>query len=181
MYKRLSVLLIAAAVAVPATVSAEAYTTDTTTFTGVGDQIGSGFDQVTLGAAGGNYTGNGTYLFSNVAFTAGVTSNTGTPYTVTGTFVGTGNVGNNFTFPVKYQLDIGNVFDTLTLGGNYFKVNTVGLHFNTLVLTSAGETSFGQLTAVAGPIPEPATWALMIAGFSLVGFAARRRATAVTA
>ena len=31
-----------------------------------------------------------------------------------------------------------------------------------------------------GVIPEPATWAMMIAGFGLVGFAARRRRTVVT-
>jgi hypothetical protein len=34
----------------------------------------------------------------------------------------------------------------------------------------------------AGPVPEPATWAMMIAGFGLVGFAARRRrATSIAA
>jgi hypothetical protein len=30
-------------------------------------------------------------------------------------------------------------------------------------------------------IPEPGTWAMMIAGFGLVGFAARRRRTLATA
>lgn len=38
--------------------------------------------------------------------------------------------------------------------------------------------TFGRDTPV---IPEPATWAMMIAGFGLVGFAARRRAAAVAA
>lgn len=35
----------------------------------------------------------------------------------------------------------------------------------------------GRITSmeVAGPIPEPATWAMMIAGFGLVGMSARRR------
>ena len=32
-----------------------------------------------------------------------------------------------------------------------------------------------------GAIPEPESWALTIAGFGIVGFAMRRRATAVTA
>jgi hypothetical protein len=32
-----------------------------------------------------------------------------------------------------------------------------------------------------GGVPEPATWAMMILGFGLVGFAARRRTTVVTA
>lgn len=34
-------------------------------------------------------------------------------------------------------------------------------------------------TTAAGVIPEPATWGLMIAGFGLVGFAARRRRQAI--
>jgi hypothetical protein len=38
-----------------------------------------------------------------------------------------------------------------------------------------------QIGDVTAGIPEPATWALMIAGFGLVGAAARRRRTAVTA
>ena len=32
----------------------------------------------------------------------------------------------------------------------------------------------------AGPIPEPATWAMMIAGFALVGIAMRRRKRAIS-
>jgi hypothetical protein len=35
------------------------------------------------------------------------------------------------------------------------------------------------VAATEGAIPEPATWAMMIAGFGLVGFAARRRRTAL--
>ena len=35
---------------------------------------------------------------------------------------------------------------------------------------------FGDLTGVSGGVPEPASWALMIAGFGLTGAAMRRRA-----
>ncbi len=40
-------------------------------------------------------------------------------------------------------------------------------------------TSGPELLA-SPPVPEPATWAMMIMGFGLVGFAMRRRATAVS-
>ncbi|MEI9966371.1 MAG: PEPxxWA-CTERM sorting domain-containing protein [Candidatus Moraniibacteriota bacterium] len=33
----------------------------------------------------------------------------------------------------------------------------------------------GQFTLVSAPVPEPATWAMMISGFGLVGGALRRR------
>ncbi len=39
----------------------------------------------------------------------------------------------------------------------------------------------GAFIQLAGAVPEPATWGLMIAGFGLVGVAARRRRTTVTA
>ena len=38
------------------------------------------------------------------------------------------------------------------------------------------DLSFVATTAAAGAVPEPATWALMIAGFALAGVALRRRA-----
>ncbi len=177
MFKFLSAAPVLALALISSAANAVVYTTDTVVFTGLGDEIGSPFDQVTLGAAGGDYTGNGTYLFNNVSFTVGINSNSNR--VVTGTLTGTGNVGYNFTYPVAYSLDINNV-DTITLGGNYFVVGGVGLHFNKLILTAGvGETATGQLSAVAGPVPEPATWGLMIAGFGIVGFAARRRSTTV--
>ena len=39
--------------------------------------------------------------------------------------------------------------------------------------------NFDLYPYAAGGVPEPATWAMMIMGFGLVGFAARRRAAAV--
>nr|WP_295661611.1 FxDxF family PEP-CTERM protein [Polymorphobacter sp.] len=38
-----------------------------------------------------------------------------------------------------------------------------------------------SITFALAAVPEPASWALMVAGFGLVGFAARRRTTTVTA
>jgi hypothetical protein len=49
--------------------------------------------------------------------------------------------------------------------------------FTSVVVTSAADFAVAQLryTIPSGVIPEPATWAMMIAGFGLVGAAARRR------
>jgi PEP-CTERM motif len=51
-----------------------------------------------------------------------------------------------------------------------------------------GSTSIGQqlpsgvtvLAATAGPVPEPASWAMMVAGFGLTGAALRRRVRVVS-
>ena len=38
-----------------------------------------------------------------------------------------------------------------------------------------------EVIAISGAVPEPASWAMLIAGFGLVGVAARRRKIAVAA
>ena len=48
------------------------------------------------------------------------------------------------------------------------------------VATNAGATTFNfELASATAAVPEPATWAMMIAGFGLVGGAMRRRKTSV--
>ena len=50
---------------------------------------------------------------------------------------------------------------------------------------TAGQTGFDNITFGSDTptpgIPEPASWAMLIAGFGLTGAIARRRRTAVTA
>jgi len=60
----------------------------------------------------------------------------------------------------------------ITFDANNIYVNWNGLNYdvNTVVKLN-----------INSAVPEPANWALMIAGFSLVGAAARRRCTAVAA
>lgn len=63
--------------------------------------------------------------------------------------------------------------------------------YNVTIFNAAGATLFsgqvdarnqtGTVTFDAGAVPEPAAWMLMVTGFGLVGFAARRRSTAVAA
>jgi len=60
----------------------------------------------------------------------------------------------------------------LTGGLAYLNIHTV--------VFPTGEIR-GQLEAATGAVPEPASWAMMLAGFALIGTAARRRARAVAA
>jgi hypothetical protein len=81
------------------------------------------------------------------------------------------------------------VFTTIIFGGGvntsfrYFGLDGVGPITSVILnassfsdFVSVAEISSGIGTAV---IPEPATWAMMILGFGLVGFAARRRTAAL--
>ena len=53
------------------------------------------------------------------------------------------------------------------------------LNIHTIVFPT-GEIR-GQLRAATGAVPEPASWAMMLVGFALIGTAARHRARAVAA
>lgn len=49
---------------------------------------------------------------------------------------------------------------------------------NVTLATTAGSTTYNF--EVAAPVPEPATWAMMIGGFGVVGFGLRRRTATTT-
>jgi hypothetical protein len=53
-----------------------------------------------------------------------------------------------------------------------------GTWFTHVRIFSESDFAVAQLRYGLGIVPEPATWALMIAGFGMVGFAARRRRVA---
>jgi hypothetical protein len=82
--------------------------------------------------------------------------------------------------------------DLTTSGAVLFSFNDYGIKISTTGITDADRMGFGLNGAgfqgdgskdfvlrldygVTGPIPEPASWALMIGGFGLVGAAMRRR------
>jgi hypothetical protein len=79
-------------------------------------------------------------------------------------------------------------FSTISLvfDGNLSDSGTTPLLLsNETVLTWDGGTRFshissGSVSPVAGAIPEPGTWALMIGGLALVGASMRRRKVAVS-
>ncbi|MFA7439790.1 MAG: PEPxxWA-CTERM sorting domain-containing protein [Sphingomonadaceae bacterium] len=59
----------------------------------------------------------------------------------------------------------------VSVAGNELRINWAGLQYN----------SDTEISLAFGMVPEPATWAMMISGFGLVGFAARRRRAALAA
>ena len=98
------------------------------------------------------------------------------PYAVTSVSFGYATFGGS---EVDFALSNGNTYAFSPAGGGY-DLNTVfavsGVTpFSTIQLTSVDlALSIGDVT-YGDTVPEPATWALLIAGFGLTGIAARRR------
>lgn len=87
-------------------------------------------------------------------------------------------VSTNFPGSGLIALDTAWVSDSVTLrwGPDLFNTGLDNIRFEWRAIDNGGGGGGG-----AGVIPEPATWAMMIAGFGLVGAVARRRRTAVIA
>lgn len=73
---------------------------------------------------------------------------------------------------------------TATFGGTGYQSTVISLSGLSgagsvaILGSSSGTVDFDNITAnVSAPVPEPATWALMISGFGLVGGAMRRRSS----
>ncbi|MFZ4690312.1 MAG: PEPxxWA-CTERM sorting domain-containing protein [Polymorphobacter sp.] len=63
-----------------------------------------------------------------------------------------------------------------------YTANNAGFANATIFSSDFGPTlSRTYSVSVAGTVPEPATWGLLLVGFGMVGVAARRRSAAVTA
>ena len=98
----------------------------------------------------------------------------------TGVFSGFGglDLGSNFAFSTVIAGSAPFASSSLTFRAN----NNTTLGFQ--IGTSSGDNVgplLDSVTLTQNVIPEPATWAMLITGFGLVGMAARRRHTAVTA
>ena len=173
--KTIAILAAAAAMGLTAAPAlAATYVTDTATFTGIGDVIGSPYDQITLNSVTGTADGPGTYLVNTVDFTVGINSTYVADYT--GTFTDTGTVdGSPFSYSVPYMIHI-DTSDTITLGGNTVNYDGGQVHFNELTFTDVGPgtTVSGDLTATVSSAPEPSIWLLMFGSIAGIGLMLRQ-------
>lgn len=96
-----------------------------------------------------------------------------------------------FSGVIRSSLGGGTVINSSANGGtSNITLTTPSAYFSRYLFTTrvGGETRFmgdlGQgyrIDTVSGAVPEPGVWAMLIIGFGLVGVAARRRSTVVTA
>jgi hypothetical protein len=127
--------------------------------------------------------GSGTFTTSNTAMTvAGQTAFQ--ILSISGTVNGlaivapTGNYGNYFTTGPSFLDGTGTSF-TVAGGGrvDFFNQSSNGLYrVNTF---SPGSSNFvNASSSLVAPVPEPASWAMLLLGFAAIGFAMRRRPAA---
>jgi hypothetical protein len=107
--------------------------------------------------------------------------------TITGKFrYATADVDGSTFDPAGYfingiftQLSVDSIARPATQIGTFSFTVNAGDSYGFYVSTTDGALGRGALTV--GAVPEPASWAMLIAGFGLVGAAARRRRRAVAA
>jgi hypothetical protein len=86
----------------------------------------------------------------------------------------------SFDYATGYGLTVTDgLASTLLTGSGNFAAGYRGVTSLTFSSSAYSENQLDNLQFIAG-VPEPATWALMIGGFGMIGFAMRRRTTFVT-
>ena len=132
-----------------------------------------------------------TAIFFN-SYDAGVEFDDSFTFTIPQNGIGSGSLSTSFSSSlneifisalyingVEYDLTDTASGQTVTVGNipiTAFALNTIRV-----VGTSIGEGGFsGTATFTALPVPEAATWAMMLAGFGALGLAMRRRRVAVS-
>ncbi|MFZ4688417.1 MAG: PEPxxWA-CTERM sorting domain-containing protein [Polymorphobacter sp.] len=110
-------------------------------------------------------------------------NNLNTLTTITGTDL-PGNNGDQGAAITNRRLYI-NFLPSEQVGGLRFRSTGVAFEFDTIGASSAIFNTGGNPTPPILPpatgVPEPTTWAMLLAGFGMVGFAARRRPRQIAA
>lgn len=86
---------------------------------------------------------------------------------------------NNVAYPITSTVALPNGF-IYKVGGLSQAVSALGQQFSVSGTTTTKSSSFSGTIGFTAAVPEPASWALMIGGFGLVGGAMRARAKTST-
>lgn len=97
--------------------------------------------------------------------TNGASSSSGTPFGF--------NLGNNRLYIMQNYVS-GAAINAVT-NYQFATLDSLSLYVGSYLYTIGSERITLNIGQAAAAVPEPATWALMLAGFGLIGFAARRR------
>lgn len=175
---------------------------------GINDLFGLAWDPVTSSLYGTQFAGgSGFYRIDAGTGAATFIGDTGigigglTYNSITGQLVGTNDGGGDF-YAIDRNTgaltllggagglnDSDSAFDagtdtylTVDWSGNFFRTNLAGPGRTLIASLGAAFDGIAILAPVGPPgpaVPEPASWAMLIAGFGLVGAIARRRRTVV--
>lgn len=90
----------------------------------------------------------------------------------------TSGYAGGYAGPLSFTVSAATSLDLTSLAFNTVGANDI--YFTTDVINAAGNTGNVGATLTRGggtppPVPEPATWALMLVGFGAIGFAMRRK------
>lgn len=139
----------------------------TSAVNGSGGYVGSG----TAGSSLDSYTG----FAGPASFGTGglmyATDNAGTAFAVNGT-----NFGTPVVFVQSGYVSGSAIASTLTFANSTFA--SLGLDQGVYAYASSNDTVTVRIGSVAA-VPEPATWAMMVGGFGMLGSALRRRRPAM--
>jgi hypothetical protein len=175
----------AAAVGMPAQAA-----TDVTAVAASVAALGGGTYSFSVGGWGGGGTVTGTFAGTDGDADGQLSSFDGevTGFSMAysgGSVVGSFGLSFADLFGLVYDLDGGDLGDSFNLDVEGIGAAGVGGAFSIgpgpVGLCGTGQTCGIIEGPEAGAVPEPASWALMIAGFSLMGAALRRRPVAIKA
>ena len=158
------------------------YETSSDLVLGIGDQIGSLFDKISLGPYASTFVAPEIKFLNPLTFVYGVNTNGPVPYTADGDLTDTITVGTTIkTVSIPFVATIGASSDALSVPSATFVVG--GYQFVTLPLTFADvsdtqtqilEATISAVTVLDQGVPEPSTWTMMLAGFAGLGYAGYR-------
>lgn len=138
---------------------------------------------------GGNQSGSATVTIADTLSTSPLGTMGYQVTAISGSLNGSAINGlSGFQGSDNFFYKTGNFVDNSGLGFTTAGGTSASLYFASTVsryqLTTTSPFSTGYVTATAtlvpAPVPEPATWAMMLAGFGTIGAAVRRRRPAMT-